>query len=339
MNDTQELKLTPLSAAEPTWQSELKHAYRSASQLRLALGLSAIDDQDYGFPILAPRPYVSRITKNDPTDPLLLQVISSASESEEQFGFSEDPLDERDANPRPGVVHKYRSRQLFIATGQCAINCRYCFRRHFPYSDNRVSQAQWRENIRQTALDPNVNEIILSGGDPLLLNDEVLTGLLSEVERHPSISRVRIHTRLPLVIPQRITNALIDALSNRRFKVILVWHINHPNEIDDAVELAALRLHKAGVTQLNQSVLLKSVNDAAATLAELSERLFSINILPYYLHLLDRVSGAAHFLVPDSEAKIIYRELAEHLPGFLVPKLARETSGNFSKDTFGTDNL
>ncbi|NVK11196.1 MAG: EF-P beta-lysylation protein EpmB [Gammaproteobacteria bacterium] len=339
MNDTLELKQIPLSDADATWQSELKHAYRSASELRLALGLPPGDDRDYGFPILAPRPYVSRITKGDPTDPLLLQVLSNERESDEQLGFSTDPLDERDANPRPGVVHKYQSRQLFIATGQCAVNCRYCFRRHFPYSDNRVSRAQWRDNIRQTALNPSVNEIILSGGDPLLLNDDVLNELLNEVERHPSITRVRIHTRLPLVIPQRITDALIATLSNRRFKVIVVWHINHPNEIDEAVKFAALRLQQTGVTQLNQSVLLKSVNNAAVTLAELSERLFSIHILPYYLHLLDRVAGAAHFLVSDREAKLIYRELAEHLPGFLVPKLARETSGNYSKNTFGTDNL
>jgi len=323
----------------PAWQLELKSAYRSAEALCNALGITAPTTADYGFPVLVPRPYVQRIAPNTPNDPLLLQVLSSLAEGSSPSGFSKDPLKERDANPQPGIVHKYRSRVLFIATGQCAVNCRYCFRRHFPYSDNRLSQAQWHEQIAQIAQDPEVNEIILSGGDPLLLNDNILASLLDAIEKCSQIKRLRIHTRLPLVIPQRVNNTLLTLLSARQFDIVMVWHINHPNEIDDAVVEAAKSLQSAGVTQLNQSVLLHQVNDDSSVLAALSEKLFSAGILPYYLHLLDKVEGASHFMVSDAEAHRIYRQLAEILPGFLLPRLAREQAGLPYKSTYGTHNL
>lgn len=287
------------------------------------------------FSLRVPRPFLRRIRRGDPQDPLLLQVLPGAQELVASPGFSADPLEEQAANPVPGVVHKYRGRLLLIAAGQCAINCRYCFRRQFPYADNHLSRAQW-----QTALDyirgrRELREVILSGGDPLVLNDRQLRWLSGELAGIDHLDKLRVHTRLPIVAPSRITDELLDWFAGSRLKPVLVLHCNHPNEIDAAVRKSLARLREAGVTLLNQAVLLRGVNDSEEVLCDLSETLFAAGVLPYYLHQLDRVQGAAHFEVDDARATQLIGALRHSLPGYLVPKLVREIPGELSKSPIG----
>lgn len=321
----------------PDWHSQLRDVISSADDLLafldlkpedLVYSLEACDD----FPLKVPLAFARRMTPGDPEDPLLLQVLSLPQELEKTPGYSIDPLAEQgEANSRPGIIHKYQGRALLLATGACAVHCRYCFRRHFPYADNRNSRLQWREALNDLAQDPSINEIILSGGDPLVLTDEHLAELIAEVAAIPTITRLRIHSRLPVVIPDRVTPALVKVLSETRLRSVVVIHANHGNEIDQALMESMGRLKSAGVTLLNQSVLLRRVNDSAECLATLSEKLFDAGVLPYYLHLLDRVQGAAHFDVPEMRARELLSQLSEKLPGFLVPRLAREVPGAASK--------
>jgi EF-P beta-lysylation protein EpmB len=255
---------------------------------------------------------------------LLRQVLPLAAESEEQPGYVRDPLRESDAIPAPGLIRKYRSRALLMVTGQCAINCRYCFRRHFPYPDHRLAPEQRDQVIATLKASPEINEVILSGGDPLAVNDRLLAAWARALATVPSLTRLRIHSRLPIVIPQRVDDALLEWISECPLSLVLVIHVNHPREIDDTVRHALAKLRDAGVTLLNQSVVLRGVNDDADTLSQLSESLFEAGVLPYYLHAFDPVAGAHHFDVSDDEARVLVRALQARLPGYLVPRLVRE---------------
>lgn len=324
------------SIVQPTWQQQLSHAIRDPQALCERLGLSSdwLAGAQAGhdlFDVCVPEAYLNRIAYADIDDPLLRQVLPLGEEALTPHGYVADPLEEADHRPAKGLIHKYAGRVLLIASPNCAINCRYCFRRHFPYSDNSPSRAQWQEALDYLRSDTTIHEAILSGGDPLAASDRQLAWLVEQLESIPHLKRLRIHTRLPVVIPDRVDDALLGWLSATRLQKVVVLHINHVNEIDQAVVDACARLKQAGATLLNQSVLLRDVNDTAATLAALSERLFEAGILPYYLHVLDPVQGAAHFDVSDEEARELVAQLRDHLPGFLMPRLVREIPGKGSK--------
>ena len=282
------------------------------------------------FALRVPRDFIRRMEKGNPEDPLLRQVITDQDEFIVTPGYSTDPLEEQQSAV-PGLLHKYRNRALLLVKGGCAVNCRYCFRRHFPYQDNQGNKRNWRTALDYISQHPELDEIIFSGGDPLMAKDHELDWLISELEAIPHIRRLRIHSRLPVVIPARITDALCRRFAESRLQVIMVAHINHANEIDESLAEAMRRLKRSGVTLLNQSVLLRGVNDNAATLATLSNALFDAGIMPYYLHVLDKVQGAAHFYVSDQQARQIMRQLLTMVSGYLVPKLAREIGGEPSK--------
>lgn len=285
------------------------------------------------FPLRVPLPFVQRMEKGNPKDPLFLQVMSSADEFIQVEGFTTDPLEEQEAVV-PSVLHKYHNRLLLMVKGGCAVNCRYCFRRHFPYADNKGNKVNWQKALDYIAIRPEIEEVIFSGGDPLMAKDHELNWLIKNLENIPHLQRLRIHTRLPVVIPQRITPELCKILSESRFQTVLVTHINHPNEIDTTLSAAIFKLKQAGVVLLNQSVLLKNINDDAQILKQLSDKLFSINILPYYLHLLDKVEGASHFYIEDEKALNIYKILQSITSGYLVPKLAREIAKEPNKTLY-----
>ncbi|WP_392566236.1 EF-P beta-lysylation protein EpmB [Utexia brackfieldae] len=282
------------------------------------------------FPLRVPKAFIQRMQKGDIADPLLRQVMIDAKELTLTDGFSQDPLAEQ-ANPIPGLLHKYQNRALFITKTNCAINCRYCFRRHFPYQQNQGNKQNWQKALAYIKAHPELDEIILSGGDPLMAKDHEIQWLIKQLEQIPHIKRLRIHTRLAVVIPARITDRLCQHLAESHLQIIVVTHINHANEIDGDVAAAMDKLKQQQVTLLNQSVLLKGVNDNAKTLADLSNRLFDCGILPYYLHVLDKVQGAAHFLVEDEQAFAIMRILATQVSGYLLPKLTREIGGEKNK--------
>ncbi len=326
----------PSTQIYASWQRQLSQAIRDPATLckRLNLDDSWLPGASTGhqlFEICVPDAYLTRIVPNDPNDPLLRQVLPVSDEASTPQGYVTDPLEEAEHQPVKGLIHKYAGRVLLIASPACAINCRYCFRRHFPYSDNSPSRAQWQEALDYLRADTTLREAILSGGDPLAANDRQLAWLVEQLENIPHLKRLRIHTRLPVVIPDRVDDALLAWLAATRLQKVMVLHINHANEIDQAVIDACTRLKQAGVTLLNQSVLLRGINDSVSTLATLSERLFEAGVLPYYLHVVDPVQGAAHFDVPDEEAKALVKQLLEHLPGFLMPRLVREVPGKTSK--------
>ena len=322
---------------QPTrWQEELAGAISNPEHLLSLLGLdnsllSSALKANRLFALRAPYSYINRIEYGNPEDPLLRQILPLGQEFNEVEGFSADPLAEQSQNPRHGVIHKYQSRVLLITSGACAVNCRFCFRRHFPYQDNHLSSESWQQAIEYIAADSSINEVILSGGDPLAANDRRLTQMASALNEITHLKTLRIHTRLPVMIPSRVTEEMLGWYTGQRLKPVLVLHCNHPNEIDDSVREALSKLQKAGVTLLNQSVLLKGINDNAKTLAQLSNTLFQAGVLPYYLHLLDRVKGAAHFEVSEIEAKQIMRDLMAQCSGYLVPRLVREIPGEPGK--------
>ncbi|MGC3872591.1 EF-P beta-lysylation protein EpmB [Halomonas sp. GXIMD04776] len=327
---------TATEKADPGWQAQLSGALRDPRALlaRLKLNEALLPGAEAGhelFEVRVPEAYLARIRPGDPNDPLLRQVLPLSVETGTVQGFVSDPLAEAEHTQRPGVIHKYSNRVLLIASPTCAINCRYCFRRQFPYAENSPSRAQWNDALDYLRSDSSIQEAILSGGDPLASSDRRLGWLVERLDAIPHLKRLRIHTRLPVVIPDRINDALLGWLSKTRLQKVMVLHINHANEIDDEVIAACARLRSIGVTLLNQSVLLRGVNDDVETLAALSERLFEAGILPYYLHVLDPVSGAAHFDVPDEEAVILVDALRERLAGFLMPRLVRDVPGEKSK--------
>ena len=279
------------------------------------------------FPLRVPKGFVDRIKKGNPDDPLLKQVLPIEEEERSTEGFTTDPLDEQKFQASPGLLHKYHGRALLVTTGACAIHCRYCFRRHFPYSASNPSSDQWHQALKYLEKDESIREIILSGGDPLSLADSRLTELISKLSDIPHILRLRIHTRMPIVLPERVHKDMLRWLTRSRLRPILVVHANHANELDNKVADAMDKLHQAYVPIFNQSVLLKGINDSVDALTELSERLFDIRVIPYYLHMLDPVKGTAHFNVDEADAAKILRQLNKKLPGYLVPKLVREITG------------
>jgi EF-P beta-lysylation protein EpmB len=279
------------------------------------------------FPLKVPRSYARRIRPGDPFDPLLHQVLSRAEELEVVPGYSTDPLDEADHTPVPGILHKYQGRVLLMVTGACAIHCRYCFRRHFPYNEHMPTRERLAVALDWLGTQTGISEVILSGGDPLSITDRRLRELLTALEAIPQLRRLRIHSRLPVVMPERVSEGLLTMLGSSRLKPVMVIHANHAAELNQEVAEALAALRQSGVLLLNQSVLLRGVNDAADTLAALSERLFEVGVIPYYLHQLDRVAGAAHFAVSDAEAFALAAQLHASLPGYLVPRLVREESG------------
>ncbi|MGC7589638.1 EF-P beta-lysylation protein EpmB [Bisgaard Taxon 46] len=323
---------------EQSWTDLLANAISDPKLLLNALNLPAeAFEKDIAarrlFPLRVPLPFVQRMEKGNPKDPLFLQVMSSADEFIQAEGFTTDPLEEQESVV-PSVLHKYHNRLLLMVKGGCAVNCRYCFRRHFPYADNKGNKTNWQKALDYIASRPEIEEVIFSGGDPLMAKDHELDWLIKNLENIPHLQRLRIHTRLPVVIPQRITPELCKILSESRFQTVLVTHINHPNEIDETLSSAIFKLKQAGVVLLNQAVLLKDINDDAQILKQLSDKLFSIHILPYYLHLLDKVEGASHFYIEDEKALNIYKTLQSITSGYLVPKLAREIAKEPNKTLY-----
>ncbi|KGQ26248.1 lysine 2,3-aminomutase [Gallibacterium anatis CCM5995] len=282
------------------------------------------------FAMRVPMPFINKMEKGNANDPLFLQVMTDAAEFLQTAGFVKDPLQEQD-NAIPNLLHKYHNRVLLMVKGGCAVNCRYCFRRHFPYEDNPGNKANWRKALDYIAQHSEIEEVIFSGGDPLMAKDRELAWLLKQLNQIPHLKTVRIHSRLPVVIPQRITPELCRLLADSPLNKVLVLHINHANEIDELLSKQLQPLKQAGVTLLNQSVLLKGINDDAHILKALNDKLFATGILPYYLHLLDKVEGASHFWIDDEQALAIYRQLITLSSGYLVPKLAREIAGEKSK--------
>jgi EF-P beta-lysylation protein EpmB len=285
--------------------------------------------------MLVPRGFVARMRPGDPLDPLLLQVLPRPAELDQVAGFSADPLKEQQSLASPGLVQKYAGRVLLLATGGCAINCRYCFRREFPYAESGATQAGVETAISVIAADATIHEVILSGGDPLLLDDSRLATLVAHLEAIPHLRRLRIHSRLPIVLPSRVTDTLTTILAQTRLTCVMVLHANHPAELDATVAAAVGRLADARVLLLNQAVLLADVNDSAEVLRGLSERLIDLNIVPYYLHLLDRVQGTAAFEVHEQAARDLHDRLRSVLPGYAVPRLAREVPGEPAKVWLG----
>lgn len=318
------------------WQQQLSQSITDIDSLLRVLELersqlSASPQAARDFSLRVPHAFVARMEKGNPADPLLRQVLPVTAELSGNPAFVADPLDEAACNPMPGLVHKYASRVLLIVSPACAINCRYCFRRHFDYLQNTPGKKQWRPVLDYIAAHTQINEVIFSGGDPLAANDSFLHWLSDQIAEIPHVTRLRVHSRLPVMIPARINASLLNWLTGTRLKPVMVLHINHANEIDSEVGQAVQQLNDAGVTTLNQAVLLRGVNDNLHAQTNLSESLFAIGVLPYYLHLLDPVQGAAHFEVPESQAKQLYSDMQASLPGFLVPKLVREVPGKKSK--------
>jgi EF-P beta-lysylation protein EpmB len=319
-----------------TWQEALRDAVRDADELCRLLDLPAeaarIAKLAAGqFPLFVPRGYVARMRPGDLADPLLRQVLPLAEEAKEMPGFVADPVGDEAATRQPGLLQKYYGRVLMITTGACAVHCRYCFRRSFPYDAGPRSLEDWRPAIAEVAADDTIREVILSGGDPLTLVDEKLGALVEQLAEIPHLRRLRIHTRLPIVIPERVTDSLIDLLRKSGLATIVVIHANHANELDEQVATALAKMTDEGIVLLNQAVLLAGVNDSAETQFALCERLVDLRVMPYYLHQLDRVAGAAHFEVPVSSGTRILEELKARLPGYAVPRYVQEVAGAVSK--------
>jgi EF-P beta-lysylation protein EpmB len=320
------------SARSDSWQAQLAQAVTEPLELlrlldldpQLALGAQSAAG---AFRLQVPRGFVRRMRRGDPQDPLLLQVLPGARELIAAPGFGADPLGEHAATRAPGLLHKYHGRALLISTGACAVHCRYCFRREFPYQAAGGEGGRWQQALAAIARDPSIEEVILSGGDPLSLTDARLTQLTEALRAMPHIRRLRLHTRTPIVLPERVDAGLVRWLAALPWPCVIVLHSNHGNEIDDTVRAAAGRLRAAGATLLNQSVLLAGINDSVPALEGLSQALWSAQVLPYYLHMLDRVHGTAHFEVPEPHALSLVSGLAARLPGYLVPRLVRESAG------------
>ncbi|WP_394651815.1 EF-P beta-lysylation protein EpmB [uncultured Acinetobacter sp.] len=322
---------------EQNWQSQLSDLitdpFGLLDQLEICSDalLSGAILASKSFKLRVPRAFVGKMRKGDPLDPLLLQVLPHHLELEEHPEFVTDPLGEEAANQLPGVLHKYQSRFLLTLTGACAVHCRYCFRRHFPYQENLPKQDDWPQIKAYIEQNPHINEVILSGGDPLTLSNRKLKLWIERLESLQQVKILRIHSRVPVVIPQRLDTELLEILKSTRLRIIMVIHANHAAELDDQTCAYLEKLSQHGITALNQAVLLKGVNDDAQTLIELSQRLFDARVMPYYLHVLDKVKGAQHFDLSGSKIDEIYHDILAGLPGYLVPKLVREIAGEKNK--------
>lgn len=332
-----------------TWQEQLSDLVRDPLELcrllqldfsdfraaHMGMSVAEVEAAQKSFELRVPRSFVERMKKGDLHDPLLLQVLPQGREVLEQAGYSSDPLAESGSHPAPGIIQKYRGRVLLLVSSACAIHCRYCFRRHFPYASHRRNRSEWQAALQAIADDSDIGEVIYSGGDPLSAPDRQLAWFTDQISQIPHVHTLRIHTRLPIVIPERITAQCLSWLRQDRLKVVMVLHSNHPREIDSEVSEALKRLRSLNLTLLNQAVLLKGINDKVDTLADLSYALFEQGVMPYYLHLLDKVAGAQHFDVPAAQAIALHDELKGRLPGYLVPKLAKEVPGSTAKVVLG----
>jgi EF-P beta-lysylation protein EpmB len=321
-----------LASAQPSdWRRAFRELVTDPHELLAMLGLEALAGQlappERGFGLRVPRGFVARMRHADPQDPLLRQVLPLNQELRPQPGFSLDAVGDLDSLQGPGVLHKYQGRALLIATGSCAIHCRYCFRRHFPYAEELAARDGWVPALQAIQAAPGIDEVVLSGGDPLSLATAKLVQLTDALRALPQIRRLRLHTRLPVVLPERVDAELLAWLDGLPWPVAVVLHANHAQELDHSVAAACRALSRAGARLLNQAVLLRGVNDSVAAQCALSERLFELGVLPYYLHQLDRVAGAAHFEVPDAQARALHESLRRRLPGYLLPRLVRETAG------------
>jgi EF-P beta-lysylation protein EpmB len=324
-------------SGQAAWQRVLADAIRDPATLRAELG---IDDEGLTgaaaasaqFACRLPRPLLEQLAADTPDDPVLRQFLPTGEELVAQPGYTTDPVGDLVAARAAGLLQKYAGRALLVTTGACAVHCRYCFRRHFPYQEQQAGRDEWREAVATLAQSPDVAEVILSGGDPLMLSDERLDTLWRRLAAIPHLRRLRVHTRMPVVLPERVTDALTELLARPRFATSVVLHVNHANELGTAAVGAVQRLRRAGITLLNQSVLLRGVNDRLTALRALSEALFAAGVVPYYLHLLDPVAGAAHFAVSETTGATLVRSLREQLPGYLVPRLVRETPGRPAKE-------
>ena len=329
--------LQPLPPAPPArWQQLWRDAIRDPAELLGLLGLPELAGRlspgaMAGFPLRVPRGFVDRMRRGDPHDPLLRQVLPLDDEDRQVPGFDLDAVGDLAAGGGTGVIHKYRGRVLLVATGSCAVHCRYCFRRHYPYAEDTAAAAGWRAAIGVVRGDDSIHEVILSGGDPLSLATPKLAEFTRGLAALPHVRRLRLHTRLPVVLPERIDDELTAWLRRLPWPVTVVLHANHAAEFDAHVDAALARLRGAGGLLLNQAVLLRGVNDSVQALADLSERGHRAGVLPYYLHQLDRVHGAAHFEVGDDEARAIHAGLAARVSGYLVPRLVREIPGDTGK--------
>ena len=320
-----------MAVATPAWARALAAAVTDPQELLALLKLPEDKACPAGFPLRVPRGYVARMRPGDLEDPLFRQVWPAGAEAQVVTGYGPDPVGDRAACRAPGLLQKYAGRALLSLTGACAIHCRYCFRRHFPYGEENPLGHAWPGTLAALRQIENLREVILSGGDPLMLSDARLAAVVSDLQALPGLRRLRIHTRLPVVLPERVDTPFCTWLAGLAVPVVIVLHANHAQELNGEVLSACRALTAAGATLLNQSVLLKGVNDSAAVLAALSEALFDAGVLPYYLHQLDPVAGAAHFAVPDDRARALNAELAGLLPGYLVPRLVREIPGMRSK--------
>ncbi|HVK51475.1 MAG TPA: EF-P beta-lysylation protein EpmB, partial [Pseudoxanthomonas sp.] len=309
---------------------------RDPRELLTLLGLEALaarvsDQAAEQFPLRVPRGFISRMRAGDANDPLLRQVLPLDEEMHPVPGFDLDAVGDTAARTATGVLQKYQGRALLIATGSCAVHCRYCFRRHYPYSEDTAAREGWREAVAAIAADDSIEEVLLSGGDPLSLATSKLEELTAALAAIPHLKRLRIHSRLPVVLPERVDAPLLRWLSALPWPVAMVIHANHANEFDAQVDAALADLRGAGVNLLNQAVLLRGVNDEVQALADLSERCFAAGVLPYYLHQLDRVAGVAHFEVDDARALALHEALRARLSGYLIPRLVREVAGDSGK--------
>lgn len=323
----------PLPGANPLpWKLQWRAALRDAPALLDFLGLGGQAealgvDADSPFPLRVPLAFARRMRHGDPHDPLLLQVLARKAEGLEVPGFVADPVGDAAARPLPGLLHKYQGRALLVLTGSCAVHCRYCFRRHYDYAHEALSPAALAAAVDYLAGDVSIHEVLLSGGDPLSLDTPKLQHLTDRLAQISHLRRLRIHTRLPVVLPARVDRGLTDWLAGLPWPVAIVIHVNHAQELDGEVAAALARLKPVTQALLNQTVLLRGVNDAADALAGLSERLYALGVLPYYLNMLDAVTGAAHFSVPEATALALLEGLRLRLPGYLVPRLVREVAG------------
>ncbi len=323
----------------PDWQIQLANAIRDIDELFGLIGLAReavpeLLNAQSDFPIRIPHAYARRIQPGKADDPLLRQVLPLLQESLAVPGYSPDPVRDRNQMPVPGLLHKYHGRVLLTLTGACAIHCRYCFRRHFPYTEANPCGQDWPHTLEYIRQQTDIDEVILSGGDPLSLSDQRLAGISEELGTIPHLKRLRIHSRLPVVIPDRVTSQVTDWLASCRLQTIIVLHVNHAQELNEHTRLAFQCLRDATDSLLNQTVLLKDINDQAGTLATLSEALFDQGVMPYYLHCLDPVAGAAHFDLPESRISEIWQQLRAILPGYLLPRLVREIPGASAKIPF-----
>ncbi len=323
--------LTPLADWRQLWRDSITDAHELLRLLGLEHLAGTLPAADAGFSLRVPHGFVARMRHGDGRDPLLLQVLPQLDELVHVPGFGLDAVGDMGARAARGVLHKYSGRALLIASGSCAINCRYCFRRHFAYSSEVAAARQWREALEYLRSNTAVDELILSGGDPLALATAKLAELSQGLASITHVTRIRIHSRLPIVLPERIDAPFLSWLDALPQQKVVVLHANHANEFDASVDAACARLRASGATLLNQSVLLRGVNDNADALANLSERMFAAGVLPYYLHQLDRVQGTAHFEVSDAAAHSLMGDLRARLPGYLVPRLVRELAGEPSK--------